>query len=63
MTISKSALEAITKAPSAVDSFIATLDALVVDQTITADVAGIVKLALNHARKDLDPAIVANTHT
>jgi hypothetical protein len=57
MSISKELLETIAAAPTAVESFKATLDALVVDQTITADVAGIVKLAVDHHKDALEPAL------
>jgi len=60
MAISKYYLDKITAAPSPVESFKAVLDALVDDQTIKAEVAGIVKLALDHRKDDLNPAIVAN---
>ena len=61
MAIAKSELKKITDAPNAVDSFKAVLAALVADQTISADVAGLVGHALDHARAELEPAIIANT--
>lgn len=60
--IAKSELQKITDAPTAVGSFKATLDALAQDQTITPAVAGIVKLALDHAKDALEPAITANVN-
>lgn len=62
MPIGKGDLESITKAPSAVDSFIAAIKWLNANATISADVAGIVVHALEASRKELEPAIVANVH-
>jgi len=63
MAISKATLDKIANAPGAVESFKATLDALVEDQTIKPEVAGIVKLALDHHKDKLEVAIVANPVT
>ena len=63
--ISKSRLDAITAATSPVACFKEVLSALVDDQTITADIAGIVGHALSHANEKgaLDKAIAANVST
>lgn len=60
MAISKASLKEIEAAKGPVASFKVVLDALVQDATITADVAGIVKLALDHAKDQLEPALIAN---
>ena len=60
--MAQSDLKAITSAPTAVDSFIAVVAWLKGNQTISADVAGIVTAGLKHHRDALEPAIVANVH-
>jgi hypothetical protein len=60
MAIAKSSVKAITDAKTPVECFGLVLDALVADATISKDVAGIVKLALDNAKADLNPAIAAN---
>ena len=62
-TIGKGDLQKIEDAPSAVDSFIATIDYLQANQTLKADVASLVKMALKAQRAALEPAIKANVHT
>jgi hypothetical protein len=60
--INKGDLKAVTEATSAVDSVIAIMDWLQANQTISADVRGIVVLGLEAHRKALEPAIKANVH-
>ena len=62
MSISKSALDKISGAATAVDSFKATLDAFVEDQTITPQVAGVVALALSNNAAVLEPAILSGVN-
>lgn len=57
MAIAKLDLDKIAKATTAVDSFVATLDALVANQTIKKDAASIVQHALIGNRAELEKAI------
>lgn len=59
--LNKAALKVVEDCPTAVGSFKAVLAALVWDQTITKDVAGIVGHALD-VHPEIEAALAANVH-